>query len=162
MPIFATHINLYTMKIGIAADHGGYALKEHLKELIESLGHEIKDYGAHTYDAADDYPDFIIPLSEGVMADEVDRGIAVCGSGVGAAIAANKVKGIRASVITDSYSASQGVEHDAMNVMCLGGRISGVAVAEELVRQYLSATYTGEERHNRRLGKVEQLEKDWK
>ncbi|MEM1328766.1 MAG: RpiB/LacA/LacB family sugar-phosphate isomerase [Bacteroidota bacterium] len=149
------------MKIGIAADHGGFALKEHLKELIESLGHEVKDYGAHIYDAADDYPDFIIPLSEGVMAKEVDRGIGVCGSGVGAAIAANKIKGIRASVITDAYSASQGVEHDAMNVMCLGGRISGVAVAEELVRQYLSAHYTGEERHNRRLGKVERLEDNW-
>ncbi|MEM9885062.1 MAG: RpiB/LacA/LacB family sugar-phosphate isomerase [Bacteroidota bacterium] len=150
------------MKIGIAADHGGFALKEHIIQLIEKWGYEVKDFGALTYDSVDDYPDFVIPLTQAVVNGEVNRGIAVCGSGVGAAIAANKVKGARASVITDSYSAKQGVEHDAMNVMCLGGRITGVAVVEDLVKNYLEANYTGEERHDRRLGKVAALENDWK
>lgn len=150
------------MKIGVAADHGGFALKEQVVQLLTQLGYEVKDYGALTYDASDDYPDFVLPLAKGVAAKEVEKGIAVCGSGVGAAIAANKIKGIRASVITDSYSAKQGVEHDAMNVMCLGGRITGIAVAEELVKNYVEAAYTGEERHNRRLSKVEAIEQEWK
>jgi ribose 5-phosphate isomerase B len=149
------------MKIGIAADHGGFALKEQIIDLIQTLGHEVVDFGALTYDAKDDYPDFVIPLAQAVTANKIDKGIAVCGSGVGAAIAANKVKGARASVITDSYSARQGVEHDAMNIMCLGGRITGIAVAEELVKAYVDAIYTDEERHNRRLGKVEDLENSW-
>lgn len=149
------------MKIGMAADHGGYALKEQLSEFIQSLGYEVKDYGALTYDAKDDYPDLVIPLAKGVAAKEVAKGIAVCGSGVGAAIAANKVKDVRASVIMDTYSARQGVEHDAMNVMCLGGRIVGIEVAQELVKAYIEAEYSGEERHNRRLGKVTKLEEDW-
>ena len=149
------------MKIGIAADHGGFALKEQIIELIQTLGHEVIDFGALTYDAQDDYPDFVIPLAQAVTTRKVHKGIAVCGSGVGAAIAANKVKGARASVITDSYSARQGVEHDAMNIMCLGGRITGIAVAEELVKAYVNAAYTNEDRHNRRLGKVETLENNW-
>ncbi len=149
------------MKIGVAADHGGFALKEQIAQFIKKMGHEVVDYGAYTYDAQDDYPDFIIPLTEAVVQQEVDKGIAFCGSGVGAAIAANKVKGARASVITDAYSAKQGVEHDAMNVMCLGGRITGIAVAEELVRNYINATYTGEDRHNRRLNKVSDMEQKW-
>ncbi|MEM6698682.1 MAG: RpiB/LacA/LacB family sugar-phosphate isomerase [Bacteroidota bacterium] len=149
------------MKIGLAADHGGFALKEQIATWIKKYGHEVQDFGALTYDAQDDYPDFIIPLAQAVAKGEVNRGIAVCGSGVGAAIAANKVKGAKASVITDAYSAAQGVEHDAMNVMCLGGRITGIAVAEQLVKNYLEAQYTGEERHDRRLGKVEDLEKNW-
>lgn len=149
------------MKIGLAADHGGFALKEHLSKFIRNLGYEVVDYGALTYDAKDDYPDFAIPLAKGVVDQAVEKGIVICGSGVGAAIAANKVKGARASVITDAYSAKQGVEHDAMNVMCLGGRITGIAVAEELVKNYIEASYTGEERHNRRLGKVTNLEANW-
>ncbi len=149
------------MKIGVAADHGGFALKEHLSKFINHLGHEVVDYGALTYDVKDDYPDFAIPLARGVVDNEVNKGIVICGSGVGAAIAANKVKGARASVITDAYSAKQGVEHDAMNVMCLGGRITGIAVAEELVRNYIDAKYTGEERHNRRLEKVTNVENSW-
>jgi ribose 5-phosphate isomerase B len=149
------------MKIGLAADHGGFALKEQLVQFIKKMGHEVVDYGAHIYDAQDDYPDFVIPLTEAVMRKEVDKGIAVCGSGVGAAIAANKVKGARASVITDAYSAKQGVEHDAMNVMCLGGRITGIAVAEDLVHNYINSAYTGEDRHNRRLNKVSDMEKKW-
>ncbi|MEM0993302.1 MAG: RpiB/LacA/LacB family sugar-phosphate isomerase [Bacteroidota bacterium] len=150
------------MKIGIAADHGGFALKEHIMDLVKAWGHEPIDFGAHTYDAADDYPDFIVPLAQAVVDQQVEKGIAVCGSGIGAAIAANKIKGARASVVTDAYSARQGVEHDAMNVMCLGGRITGIALVEELVKNYLDAKYTGEERHNRRLGKVEAIEDTWK
>ncbi len=149
------------MKIGLAADHGGYALKEQLSEYIQGLGYEVYDYGARTYDAKDDYPDLVIPLAQGVARKEVVKGIAVCGSGVGAAIAANKIKDVRASVIMDTYSARQGVEHDAMNVMCLGGRIIGIEVAQELVKAYLEAEYSGAERHNRRLGKVQDLEDKW-
>lgn len=146
------------MKVGIAADHGGFHLKEMVTEWLLSLGYEVEDYGAYALDDTDDYPDFVVPLAHAVVSGEVARGIAICGSGVGASIAANKVKGIRAALIHDSFSAHQGVEDDDMNMMCLGGRVIGSKAAEELITSFLKATYIGAERHNRRLEKVKQLE----
>ena len=147
------------MKLGIAADHGGYELKESLKDYLTSLGHEVKDFGAYELVQTDDYPDLVIPLAKAVGAGEVERGIAVCGSGVGAAVVANKIKGVRAALINDHFSAHQGVEDDDLNLLCLGGRVSGVMVAREFVRSFLDAKFTGEERHKRRLQKVKDLEK---
>lgn len=142
------------MKIAIGADHGGFPLKQVLAGVIQAAGHELLDLGAHEYDANDDYPDFSLAVARAVAAGEADRGIIVCGSGVGACVAANKVKGVRAGLCHDTYSAHQGVEHDDMNVLCLGGRIIGVEVAAEVTRAYLGAKFTGEERHRRRLAKV--------
>lgn len=142
------------MKIGIACDHGGFPLKNELKQAIIALGHECSDFGADTLDSADDYPDYVIPMSKSVASGELDRGIALCGSGVGASIAANKVKGVRAAVIFEPFSARQGVEDDDMNVMCLGARVIGPAYALELVKLFLNAKYSGETRHARRLAKV--------
>lgn len=145
------------IKIGIAADHGGFALKEIIKEFLQKQGFEVVDFGAFVLDATDDYPDFIIPLAKAIAANELTRGIAICGSGVGAAIAANKVSGIRAALINDCFSAHQGVEDDAMNLICLGGRVTGFAAAQEYVTAFLNATFSGAERHLRRLQKVEAL-----
>lgn len=147
------------MKIGIAADHGGYELKEVLKPYLTNLGYEVVDYGAHQYDSLDDYPDLILPLARAVSGREVERGVAVCGSGVGAAIVANKIPGVRAALINDHFSAHQGVEDDDMNLLCLGGRITGNRVAEEFVRAFLEARFSGAERHLRRLNKVMELER---
>jgi len=147
------------MRIGLAADHGGFELKEQLKEEIRALGHEVRDFGALEYNPADDFPDFVIPLAKAVAAGEVDRGIAICGSGVGASIAANKVPGVRAALITEIYSARQGVEHDDMNILCLGGRVTCFALAWELVKTFLQARFQGAERHRRRLAKINRLEK---
>jgi ribose 5-phosphate isomerase B len=147
------------MKIGIAADHGGFELKKLVLSFLTSLKHEVVDFGATIYDAQDDYPDFVIPLSQAVAAKEVERGIAICGSGVGAAIAANKVAGVRASLITDHFSAHQGVEDDDMNLMCLGGRIVGNEVAKELIQSFLNASFSNAERHRRRVNKVAALER---
>lgn len=147
------------MKIGLAADHGGYELKEKIHSYLLSLGHDIKDFGAFELNNTDDYPDFVIPLARAVANKEVERGIAVCGSGVGASVAANKVAGARAALINDHFSAHQGVEDDDLNILCLGGRVSGVMIAQELVRSFLNARFKGEERHMRRLEKVNQLEK---
>lgn len=147
------------MKVGIAADHGGYELKETLHDFLQSLGHDVKDFGAFELNNTDDYPDFVIPLARAVAEGEVERGIAVCGSGVGASVAANKVHGARAALITDHFSAHQGVEDDDLNILCLGGRVAGNMLAQELVQAFLSARFTGEERHLRRLQKVQQLEK---
>ena len=146
------------MRIAIGADHGGYDLKGHLIETLRRQGHEVDDVGAHTLDPDDDYPDFARAVAQGVAAGRADRGIMVCGSGVGASVAANKVKGVRASVCHDTYSAHQGVEHDDMNVLCLGARIVGSELASELVGAFTSARFTGEERHLRRLGKVLEIE----
>lgn len=146
------------MKIGIAADHGGYELKEQLKQYLEAQGHELTDFGAHALDNADDYPDFVIPLARSVANKELERGIAVCGSGVGASVAANKITGARAALINDHFSAHQGVEDDDLNIICLGGRVSGTMLAKELVESFLNARFTGEERHKRRLKKVQALE----
>ncbi len=149
------------MKIGIATDHGGFALKQLLKDYLSDTVHTVQDFGAYTYDAEDDFPDFVLPLARAVARGEVDRGIAICGSGVGAAIAANKVKGIRAALITETYSAHQGVEHDALNLMCIGGRVIGIELAKELTDAYLTAHYIGEARHQRRLDKISAVEEDW-
>ena len=147
------------MKIGIAADHGGYKLKEVIHPFLVKLGHEVVDFGAYKLDNQDDYPDFVIPLAEAVANGEVDRGIAVCGSGVGASVAANKVHGVRAALINDHFSAHQGVEDDDLNMLCLGGRVTGNMAAEEYVTAFLNAQFTAAERHLRRLGKVHELEK---
>ena len=146
------------MRVAIGADHGGYALKDELKQFLQSLGHEMIDVGAHTLDPADDFPDFTRPLAESVASGQADRGIMICGSGVGASVAANKVRGIRASVCHDTYSAHQGVEHDDMNVLCLGARIVGIELARELTGAFLSAEYVPEERFQRRLDKVLDME----
>lgn len=148
------------MKIGIAADHGGYELKEKLKAQLEKLYVSVSDFGADSYDASDDYPDFAIPLAKAVGAGLVDRGIVLCGSGVGACFTVNKVKGVRAALLTETYSAHQGVEHDDMNLICIGGRVVGEQLAWEIVQAFLRAQYSGEERHQRRLDKVKQLEKE--
>ena len=146
------------MTIGIASDHGGFTLKQELLVLLSSLNIQVKDFGAHKYDELDDFPDFIIPLARAVAAGEIDRGIAVCGSGVGATIAANKIKGARACLITDSFSAHQGVEDDDMNIICLGGRITGNSLAKELVQLFLKATFSGGEKYQRRLDKIRAVE----
>ena len=146
------------MKIGICTDHGGYALKEIIHEFLIEIGYEVVDFGAFKQNNDDDYPDFVIPLAKAVAAKDVHRGIAICGSGVGASIAANKVDGVRAALIQDHYSAHQGVEDDEMNLLCLGGRVTGFASAEDLILAFLKAEFTGAERHMRRLQKVKQLE----
>ena len=146
------------MKIGICTDHGGYALKEIIHEFLIEIGYEVVDFGAFKQNNDDDYPDFVIPLAKAVAAKDVHRGIAVCGSGVGASIAANKVGGVRAALIQDHFSAHQGVEDDEMNLLCLGGRVTGFASAEDLILAFLNAEFTGAERHLRRLQKVKQLE----
>lgn len=146
------------MKLGIAADHGGYELKGVMYSFLKNLGHELVDFGAYELNTKDDYPDFIIPLAEAVASKKVDRGIAICGSGVGAAIAANKVAGVRAALIQDHFSAHQGVEDDNMNLICLGGRVTGFMAAEEFVTSFLNAKFSGEERHIRRLEKIQVLE----
>lgn len=145
-------------KIGICADHGGFELKEKIKNFLQDHHFEPVDFGANVLDEADDYPDYVIPLAKAVAAGKVFRGIAICGSGVGACIAANKVKGVRAALISEHFSAHQGVEDDDMNLVCLGGRITGYASAEELVLSFLKAKFIGAERHIRRLKKIEKVE----
>ncbi len=147
------------MKIGIATDHGGFELKASVKELLKSKGYEVHDFGAYELKNGDDYPDFIIPLAEAVSAGTVNRGIAICGSGVGASIAANKVVGVRAALIHDAFSAKQGVEDDNMNILCLGGRVIGPSLAIELIRIYLEAEFSGAERHKRRIAKIDEYER---
>ncbi len=146
-------------KVGIAADHGGFSLKEEMRVALESAGHTVVDFGAYEMRKEDDYPDFVIPLAHAVAAEQVERGIAICGSGVGAAIAANKVPGVRAALIHDTFSAHQGVEDDNMNVICLGGRVIAFAMALELIHAFLAAKFSGAERHKRRLTKVAALER---
>lgn len=145
------------MRIALGSDHAGFPLKEALRGFVESLGHDVLDLGTHSTESVD-YPDYAEKVALAVVSGEADRGIMLCGSGVGASIAANKVPGIRAANCEDYYSAHQGVEHDAMNVLVLGGRIVGQALAEDMVRGYLAAEYTGEERHARRLAKVQAIE----
>ena len=147
------------MKIGIATDHGGFALKQVLHPFIESLGYEVVDFGAFELDELDDFPDYVIPLARAVAEKKVDRGVAVCGSGVGATIASNKIKGVRACLITDYFSAHQGVEDDDMNLICLGGRITGVALAKEIVQVFLLSAFNGGEKYQRRLNKIAAIEK---
>ena len=148
------------MKVAIGADHGGYILKSDMMKLLESLGHDVTDLGAHHYDAEDDFPDFTAPVAAAVQAGEADRGIILCGSGVGACIAANKFPGVRAGMCHDTYSAGQGVRHDDMNVLCMGARVVGVALAEDLVKAFMSATLESHPRFQRRLDKVAAIEQD--
>ncbi|MDA1227496.1 MAG: ribose 5-phosphate isomerase B [Chloroflexi bacterium] len=149
------------MKIAVGADHAGYTAKEPIKALLKSLGHEVVDVGAYEVDPLDDYPDIAKILADTVASGDVDRGIMLCGSGVGAAVAANKVRGVRASVCHDTYSAHQGVEHDDMNVLCIGARIIGEELVKEIVDSFASAQFSGEERHQRRLNKVLKMESDF-
>jgi ribose 5-phosphate isomerase B len=140
--------------VGIAADHGGFELKGILAERLREAGHEVVDFGAATLLPGDDFPDFVIPLARAVAGGGVARGIAICGSGVGATIAANKVAGVRACLIHETFSAHQGVEDDDMNILCLGGLVVGHALAWELVAAFLGASYSGAERHARRLAQI--------
>ena len=146
------------MRVGIACDHGGFGLKEDMATRLRAGGHDVVDFGAKTLVTTDDYPDFVIPLAKAVAAGTVERGVAICGSGVGAAVCANKVPGARACMIEDHFSARQGVEDDHMNVLCLGGRVVGPEVAWDLVETFLAAEFSQAERHLRRLGKVASLE----
>lgn len=148
-----------SMRIGIAADHGGFELKGQLLAALTFAGYHVKDFGALKLVPEDDYPDFVVPLARAVSRGTITRGLAICGSGVGACVAANKVSGVRAALITDTFSAHQGVEDDDMNVMCLGGRIIGTELAWELVQTFLNANFKSEERFIRRLDKVAALEK---
>ena len=144
--------------VGIAADHGGFDLKEQLVEALQRGDYEVLDFGAYEPLPGDDYPDYVIPLAQAVARGEIARGIAICGSGVGACVVANKVPGVRAALIHDVYSAHQGVEDDDMNVLCLGGRVMGYALAWELVQAFLTARFDGNERFRRRLDKIAALE----
>ena len=146
------------MRIGIATDHGGFALKQELVSQLRAAGHDVVDFGADKLSPDDDYPDFVVPLAEAVAAGTVERGVAVCGSGVGASVCANKIPGVRAALIHDHFSAGQGVEDDHMNIICLGGRTVGPSVAWELVQTFLAAEYSQAPRHLRRLSKVALLE----
>ena len=145
-------------RIGVAADHGGYELKEYLVRMLREAGYEVIDFGDGQPTPDDDYPDFVVPLARAVARGEVDRGVAVCGSGVGASVAANKVPSVRACLIHDTFSAHQGVEDDDLNLICLGGQVVGHALAWELVQGFLAARFSGAERHRRRLAKVAALE----
>jgi len=147
------------MKIAIGGDHAGFSLKQDLVVRLREWGHEVNDLGAYNTDPSD-YPDFAKAVGQAVQKGEAERGVLVCGSGVGACVAANKLKGIRAALVADTYSAKQGVLHDDVNVLCLGGRVVGPALAEELLKAFLSAQFTGEERHVRRLNKVIAMESD--
>jgi len=148
------------MKIAIAADHGGFPLKADIVELLAQAGHEPIDLGAHEYITGDDYPDYALLVGQAVQSGQAERGIVLCGSGVGACIAANKMKGIRAGVCHDTYSAHQGVEHDDMNVLCLGARIIGVEPAREIVLAFVGASFNTGERYRRRLNKVLKIEQE--
>lgn len=148
------------MNISIGADHAGYEMKKGLVEFIQKLGHSVSDVGTHEPGKADDYPDYAILVAEDIRNGKAERGVLVCGSGVGVSVAANKFKGIRAGLCHDHYSAHQGVEHDDMNVLVLGSRIIGQMMAEDVAGAFLSAKFSNEERHVRRLGKVKRIEDD--
>ena len=147
------------MHVGICSDHGGFELKNKLTEILREAEYQITDFGAFSLDPQDDYPDFVIPLANAVAEGKVARGVAVCGSGVGAAVCANKIAGVRAALIEDHFSARQGVEDDHINIICLGGRIVGAELAWDLVEAFLGAEFSQAERHLRRLSKVAALER---
>jgi ribose 5-phosphate isomerase B len=153
-----TNLSTPGKRIGIAADHGGFELKVKLIVALKDAGYDLVDFGAKKYDKEDDYPDFVVPLASAVARGEVVRGLAICGSGVGACIAANKVAGARAALITDPFSARQGVEDDNMNITCLGGNVTGYSLTLELVRIFLNARFKATERYVRRLRKISLLE----
>ncbi len=145
------------MRIAVGSDHAGYNLKEHLASWLAESGHAVYDLGTHTSDPVD-YPDYAASVAQAVLDGRADRGIIVCGSGAGASIAANKLRGIRAAVAHDSYTAHQMVEHDDVNVLCLGSRVIGKALAEDLIETFIDATFSREDRHVRRLDKIRALE----
>jgi len=147
------------MKISIAADHGGFELKKHLVEVISISDYEVLDKGAHTFDANDDYPDFAKLVAKSIQKGETTKGVIICGSGVGASITASKFKGVRAAICHDIYSAAQGVEHDDMNVLCLGARVIEVSLAVKIVQKFLKAQFDTDTRFIRRLNKVIEIEK---
>jgi len=146
------------MHIGIATDHGGFILKDPILKALKDSGHEVVDFGAYNLNPDDDYPDFVIPLARAVVQADVERGIAMCGSGVGASFTANKLPGVRSALVHEGYSAHQGVEDDDMNLLCLGGRVVGFALAWEIIQIFLAAHYLKTERFERRLAKVAALE----
>lgn len=146
------------MRIAVGADHAGVPLNDTIIAELKRLGHEVMDLGGHDPDCPDDYPDYATAVAEQVLSGRCERGILICGSGVGAAVAANKFAGIRAGLCHDTYSAHQGVEHDNMNVLCLGARVVGPELALELVRTYMAARFQGEERHLRRLAEITEIE----
>jgi ribose 5-phosphate isomerase B len=153
-----TELSKTVQRVGVAADHGGFELKEQLVGKLRASGHEVVEFGDRRLDPDDDYPDCVVPLARAVAGGEVDRGVAICGSGVGASVVANKVAGVRACLIHETFSAHQGVEDDDLNVICLGGLVVGHALAWELVQTFLAARFSGAERHRRRLAKVAELE----
>jgi ribose 5-phosphate isomerase B len=146
------------MRIGIATDHGGFGLKEDLVTRLRAAGHEVVDFGAHALEPGDDFPDFVVPLARAVAEGSVERGVAVCGSGVGASVCANKIRGVRAALVGDHFSARQGVEDDHMNILCMGGRTIGPFAAWDLLEAFLAAQYGEAERYLRRLAKIAELE----
>jgi ribose 5-phosphate isomerase B len=152
-------IEVLPMRIGIAADHGGFELKQHLMQKLADSGFEVADFGNNQLNQDDDYPDFVVPMANAVATGKADRGIAICGSGVGACVAINKVRNARACLINDTFSARQGVEDDNLNILCLGGRVVGYELAWELVTTFLAARFSMKERHLRRLAKVAALDK---
>ena len=153
-----TGLTRTVQRVGVAADHGGFELMEQLVGKLRAAGHEVVEFGDRRVDLDDDYPDFVVPLARAVASGEVERGVAICGSGVGASVVANKVAGVRACLIHKTFSAHQGVEDDALNMLCLGGLVVGHALAWELVQTFLAARFSGAERHRRRLAKVADLE----
>ena len=148
------------MKLGLSADHGGFEMKQQLGKLLAAEGHEVIDFGIKVYDSNDDYPDFTIRLARAVSRGDVERGVLLCGSGVGASVAANKILGVRVAVCHDDFSARQGVEDDNLNILCFGGRTTGIG-AWDCTKSFLNARFSGAERHRRRLAKVAQLEAAW-
>jgi ribose 5-phosphate isomerase B len=148
------------MIVAVGADHAGFELKGEIVRWLETQGHQINDVGAYEFDSNDDYPDFAVAVADALVSGGSEKGIVICGSGVGACITANKVKGIRACLCHDTYSARQGVEHDDMNVICIGGRIIGVDLAKVVLEAFLNANFIPEPRFQRRLDKIMRVEKD--
>ena len=146
------------MRIAIGADHGGFPLNERVIAELRSAGHDVTDFGTHDGSVADDYPDYAVQVGQAIQRNEADIGILICGSGVGASVAANKLKGVRAALCGDTYSGHQSREHDDCNVLCLGARVVGEELALEIVRAFVAARFSGEERHRRRLAKVAKIE----
>ncbi|HYY59411.1 MAG TPA: ribose 5-phosphate isomerase B [Pyrinomonadaceae bacterium] len=147
------------MRIAVGADHGGFPLNEQVMEELRAEGHEVQDFGTHDGSRPDDYPDYALAVGQAVQSGRAELGLLICGSGVGASVAANKLRGVRAALCGDTYSAHQSREHDDCNVLCLGARVIGPALALEIVRAFVNARFTGEERHRRRLAKITEIEK---
>ena len=148
------------MRIAIGADHGGYPLNERVISELGKEGHELVDFGTHDGSRPDDYPDYVLAVGQSIQSGEADIGILICGSGVGASVAANKLRGVRAALCGDTYSGRQSREHDDCNILCLGARVTGPELSLEIVRAFVAARFTGEERHRRRLEKIDRIERE--